>query len=179
MYLTYIFLDLKKLRRRQYQQKRKQSQGKDATAVPQKKRCRKVSRLDEDYDTFIDNFMIQLRQLQPMAVLEPLLGRNYGVCPIFGSGELLKIVSQKDYNTRTGDLIGSYGSANIPGVSDHYNTQPFGELEPLPPQQPISTQRGFYDQEFPPLKLDDCTYDSNKLTTFKFFFLFHKNYYFS
>lgn len=105
--------------------------------------------------------MIQLRQLQPMAVLEPLLGRNYGVCPIFGSGELLKIVSQKDYNTRTGDLIGLYGSANIPGVSDHYNTQPFGELEPLPPQQPISTQRGFYDQEFPPLKLDDCTYNNN------------------
>lgn len=100
--------------------------------------------------------MIQLRQLQPMAVLEPLLGRNYGVCPIFGSGDLTKIGSQKDYSTRTGDLVGSYGSATLPGVSDHYNTQPFGELEPLPPQQPASTQRGFYDQEFPPLKLDDC-----------------------
>ncbi|KAI4497783.1 hypothetical protein M0802_007109 [Mischocyttarus mexicanus] len=148
--------DLKKLRRRQYQQKRKQSQGKDALTVPQKKRCKKVSRLDEDYDTFVDNFMIQLRQLPPMAVLEPLLGSNYGVCPIFGSGDLSKIVNQKDYNTRTGDLIGSYGSANLPGVSDHYNTQPFGELEPLPPQQPVSTQRGFYDQEFPPLKLDDA-----------------------
>lgn len=147
--------DLKKMKRRQYQQKRKQSQGKDATAATQKKRARKVSRLDEDYDTFIDNLMAQLRQLQPMAVLEPLLGRNYGVCPIFGSGDLSKISSQKDYNTRTGDLIGSYGSATLPGVSDHYNTQPFGELEPLPPQQPASTQRGFYDQEFPPLKLDD------------------------
>lgn len=147
--------DLKKLKRRQYQQKRKQSQGKDAAAAPQKKRARKVSRLDEDYDTFIDNLMTQLRQLQPMAVLEPLLGKNYGVCPIFGSGDLTKIGSQKDYNTRTGDLVGSYGSATLPGVSDHYNTQPFGELEPLPPQQPASTQRGFYDQEFPPLKLDD------------------------
>ncbi|XP_024945171.1 histone-lysine N-methyltransferase 2C isoform X3 [Cephus cinctus] len=147
--------DLKKLKRRQYQQKRRQSQGKDAAAAPQKKRSRKVSRLDEDYDTFIDNLMTQLRQLQPMAVLEPLLGRNYGVCPIFGSGDLSKIGNQKDYNTRTGDLTGSYGSASLFGVADHYNTQPFGELEPLPPQQPASTQRGFYDQEFAPLKLDD------------------------
>lgn len=151
-----FFSDLKKLKRRQYQQKRKQSQGKDAVAAPQKKRARKVSRLDEDYDTFIDNLMTQLRQLQPMAVLEPLLGRNYGVCPIFGSGDLMKIGSQKDYNTRTGDLVGLNGSSTLPGISDHYNTQPFGELEPLPPQQPASTQRGFYDQEFPPLKLDDC-----------------------
>lgn len=149
--------DLKKLKRRQ---KRKQSQGKDATAPPQKKRSRKVSRMDENYDTFIDNLMTQLRQLQPMAVLEPLLGRNYGVCPIFGSGDLAKIGSQKDYNTRTGDLTGAYGAATLLGISDHYNTQPFGELEPSPPQQPSSTQRGFYDQEFPPLKLDDCKYIS-------------------
>ncbi|XP_029659206.1 histone-lysine N-methyltransferase trr, partial [Formica exsecta] len=147
--------DLKKLKRRQYQQKRKQSQGKDAVTAPQKKRSRKVSRLDEDYETFVENLMTQLRQLQPMVVLEPLLGRNYGVCPIFGCGDLVKIGSQKDYNTRIGDLIGNYGSASLPGISDHYNTQPFGELNPLSPQQPSTTQRGFYEQEFPPLKLDD------------------------
>jgi len=99
--------------------------------------------------------MTQLRQLQPMAVLEPHLSRNYGVCPIFGCGDLIKIGSQKDYNARIGDLIGNYGSASLSGISDHYNTQPFGELDPLPPQQPSTTQRGFYDQEFPPLKLDD------------------------
>lgn len=154
--IWYFSTDMKKLRRRQYQQKRRQSQGKDATAPTQKKRSRKVSRMDEDYDTFIDNLMIQLRQLPPMSVLEPLLGRNYGVCPIFGSGELAKIGMQKDYNTRTGDLTGVYGAATLLGISDHYNTQPFGELEPSTPQQPASTQRGFYDQEFPPLKLDDC-----------------------
>lgn len=117
-----------------------------------------MSRLDEDYDTFVDNLMSQLRQLQPMAVLEPLLGRNYGVCPIFGSGDLSKIGTQRDYNTRTGDLTGSYGAASLQGTADHYNTQPFGELEPSPAQQAPSTQRGFYDQEFAPLKLDDCTY---------------------
>lgn len=99
--------------------------------------------------------MAQLRQLQPMTVLEPHLSRNYGVCPIFGCGDLIKIGSQKDYNARIGDLIGTYGSGSLPGISDHYNTQPFGELDPLPPQQPPTTQRGFYDQEFPPLKLDD------------------------
>ncbi|XP_011303059.1 histone-lysine N-methyltransferase 2C isoform X3 [Fopius arisanus] len=148
--------DLKKLKRRQYQQKRRQSQGKDASAQPQKKRSRKVSRLDEDYDTFIDNLMVQLRQLPQMTVLEPLLGRNYGVCPIFGSGDLSKIGNQRDYNTRTGDCSGVYGVARLLGVSDHYNTHPFGEQEPSTPQQPASTQRGFYDQEFPPLKLDDA-----------------------
>lgn len=151
-------LDLKKLKRRQYQQKRKQSQGKDATTAPQKKRSRKISRYDEDYDTFVDNLITQLRQLPPMTVLEPLLGRNFGVCPIFGCGDLTKIGSQKDYNARTGDLIGGYGSASLPGISDHYNTQPFGELDPLSPQQPSITQRGFYEQEFLPLKLDDCAY---------------------
>lgn len=157
--LTLLFFsDLKKLKRRQYQQKRKQSQGKDASTAPQKKRSRKVSRMDEDYDTFVDNLMAQLRHLPPMVVLEPLLGRNYGVCPIYGCGDLAKIASQKDYNVRIGDLTGNYGSANLPGVSDHYNTQPFGELDPLPPQQPPSTQRGFYDQEFPSLKLDECKY---------------------
>lgn len=154
--LRVFIVDLKKIKRRQYQQKRRQSQGKDAAMAPQKKRSRKVSRMDEDYDTFIDNLMIQLRQLQPMAVLEPLLGKNYGVCPIFGSGDLSKIGSQTDYNTRMGDLIGVYGDARLSGISDYYNTQPFGELEPLPPQPPVSTQRSFYDQEFPPLKLDDC-----------------------
>lgn len=127
-----------------------------------------MSRLDEDYDTFVDNLMAQLRQLQPMAVLEPLLGRNYGVCPIYGCGDLTKIASQRDYNARVGDLTGSYGAANLPGLSDHYNTQPFGELDPLPPQQPPSTQRGFYDQEFPPLKLDDCECRVKSFVSFQF-----------
>ncbi|XP_043479344.1 histone-lysine N-methyltransferase 2C-like isoform X5 [Leptopilina heterotoma] len=157
--------DLKKLKRRQYQQKRRQSQGKDAVMGPQKKRARKEPRLVEDYDTYIDNVMLQLRQLPGMAVLEPLLSRNYGVCPVFGSGDLSKIGTAKDYNTRTGDLIGSYGSARISGISDHYNTQPFGELDPLPPVPPVSTQRGFYDQEFPPLKFDDNDRKDNMSAT--------------
>lgn len=129
--------------------------------------------------------MTQLRQLQPMAVLEPLLGRNYGVCPIYGCGDLAKIAGQRDYNARVGDLTGSYGAANFPGMSDHYNTQPFGELDPLPPQQPPSTQRGFYDQEFPPLKLDDCEFRERERESEEFSSLlilisrhFYRNFYY-
>lgn len=128
--------------------------------APQKKRARiKVcSRLDEDYDSYIDNLMVQLRQLPPMAVLEPRLGKHYGVCPVFGSGDLSKFGGRTEYNSRTGELIGTYGKARVTGISDHYNTQPFGELEPLPPLPPVSSIRSFYDQEFPPLRLDDCKY---------------------
>ena len=97
--------------------------------------------------------MVQLRQLAPMNVLEPALSRNYAVCSIFGSGDLTKLSTSREYTTRQGDLRGTFGVANLPHVSDHYNTQPFGDLPPLPAPPPVSTQRGFYDQEFSPLKL--------------------------
>lgn len=119
------------------------------------------SKVDEDYDTYIENLMTQLRQLPPMSVLEPALSRNYAVCPIFGSGDLTKIGMSRDYSTRQGDLKGTFGVAHLAHVSDHYNTQPFGDLPPLPPQPPVSTQRGFYDQEFAALKLEndgECSY---------------------
>jgi len=113
------------------------------------------SKLDEDYDTYIENLMTQFRQLPPMSVLEPALSRNYAVCSIFGSGDLTKIGMTRDYSTRQGDLKGTFGVAHLAHVSDHYNTQPFGDLPPLPPQPPVSTQRGFYDQEFAALKLEN------------------------
>ncbi|PNF41242.1 hypothetical protein B7P43_G01489 [Cryptotermes secundus] len=153
-------LDIKKIKRRLYQQKRRQSQGKEPAAsggTPKKQRIRKVSgsKVDEDYDTYIENLMAQLRQLQPMSVLEPALSRNYAVCSIFGSGDLAKIGMTRDYSTRQGDLKGTFGGAYLAHVSDHYNTQPFGDLPPLPPHPPVSTQRGFYDQEFAALKLEN------------------------
>jgi histone-lysine N-methyltransferase MLL3 len=113
------------------------------------------SKVDEDYDTYIENLMMQLRQLPPMSVLEPALSRNYAVCSIFGSGDLTKIGTTRDYSTRHGDLKGAFCAACLPHVSDYYKTQPFGDLAPLPPQPPVSTQRGFYDQEFAALKLEN------------------------
>lgn len=158
-------LEAKKRKRREYQQKRRQMQNNqkiEATSTSTKKRPRKGSKVEEDYDTFIDNLMAQLRQLQPMQVQEPMLGKNYGVCPVFGLGDLSKIVTAKEYNIRFGDLIGEFGTARIPNVADFYNAKPFGEEEPIPEKPPVSTQRGFYDQEFSPIRLDTDS-DEKKL----------------
>lgn len=154
--------ELKKLKRRAYQQKRRQNQimGKD-TAVQPKKRPRKGSKVEEDYDTYIDGVLHQLRTLPPMTVAEPVLNKNFAVVPIFGCGDLTKL-GNKDYDSRLGDLNGIYGNAVLPGSSDFYNTKPYGDAEPLPEKTPASTQRGFYDQEFPLIKFnvdEDKKYD--------------------
>ncbi|VVD00696.1 unnamed protein product [Leptidea sinapis] len=153
--------EAKKRKRREYQQKkRKQLQmnskaaaenGINATA---KKRPRKGSRYEEDYDTFIDNLMGQLRLLPPMQIQEPALTTNFAVCPLFGSGDLTKL-KNKDYDILKGDLVGEFGNAKIPNVADYYNTKPFGDEEPIPEKPPASTQRGFYDQEFQPILFEE------------------------
>lgn len=93
--------------------------------------------------------MLQLRQLPPLAVLEPSLARNHSSCPAFGSGDLSRI------GPLTGELRGRYGAASLPSISDYYSTRPFGPLQPLPPPPPPTTQRGFYDQEFAAVRLDN------------------------
>lgn len=157
-------LELKKMKRRQYQQKRRQNQimSKDLTGQP-KKRQRKSSKLEEDYDTFVENLMVQLRQLPPMTVTEPVLGRNYSVCALYGSGELGK-VSNRGYDSRSGELVGLFGDSIKPETSNYYDTKPYGEEDPLPEKPPASTQRLFYDQEFPPIKFD--TDDDRRLELF-------------
>lgn len=147
--------ELKKKKRREYQKNRRQMQILSNKEQHQtKKKPRKSTRQEEDYDTYIDSLMLQLRQLPPMQILEPLLPRNYGVCQLFGTGDLSKFTNVKDYSIATGDLSGVYGNALIPNVADFYNTKPFG-LKVAPPEPvPVSTQRGFYDQEFPPIKFE-------------------------
>ncbi|KAL3280233.1 hypothetical protein HHI36_017729 [Cryptolaemus montrouzieri] len=147
--------ELKKQKRRLYQQKRRQNQlqSKEALGQP-KKRPRKSSKVEEDYDTYIDSVLAQLRALPSMNVSEPLLNRNFGVVPVFGSGDSTKL-GTKEYDSRHGDLKGTYGDAIVPGYLDYYETKPFGDSEPLPEKPPISTQRGFYDKEFPPIKFDN------------------------
>jgi F/Y-rich N-terminus/PHD-zinc-finger like domain len=111
-----------------------------------KKRFRKGSKYEEDYDAYIESTMTQLRALPPLTILEPQLGRNYSVCPAFGSGDLSKLCERKI--GRNGDLKGVFGAATLGGVSDYYNTRPFGDGLPVPPLPVPSTQRGFYHQEF-------------------------------
>ncbi|RZC33964.1 histone-lysine N-methyltransferase 2C-like [Asbolus verrucosus] len=145
--------ELKKQKRRMYQQKRRQNQIMNKEAVGQpKKRPRKSSKVDEDYDTYIDGVLAQLRTLPPMVVSEPVLNRNFSILPVFGS-DLSKLAAS-DYDSRFGELKGDYGNAVVPGYSDFYNTHPYGDAEPLPEKPPASTQRGFYDQEFPLIKFD-------------------------
>nr|XP_034830079.1 uncharacterized protein LOC117987231 [Maniola hyperantus] len=154
--------EAKRRKRREYQQKkRKQMQlnmkaaaENNMNAVNTKKRPRKGSRYEEDYDTFIDNLMAQLRLLPPMQIQEPALTTNFAVCPLFGSGDLTKL-KNKDYDILKGDLVGDFGNAKIPSVADYYNTKPFGDEEPLPEKPAASTQRGFYDQEFQPIVFDE------------------------
>lgn len=146
--------EIKKMKRRAYQQKRRMNQmlGKETAGQP-KKRPRKSSKVEEDYDSYIDSVLAQLRNLPPMNVAEPILNRNFSVVPIYGAGDLLRL-GLRDYDSRIGDLVGTYGNAVLPDVSDYYSTQPYGDLEPLPEKTPASTQRGFYDQEFPLIKFD-------------------------
>lgn len=154
--------EAKKRKRREYQQKKRKQLQMNMKAAAEnnlnsakaKSRPRKGSRYEEDYDTFIDNLMSQLRLLPSMQIQEPALTTNFAVCPLFGSGDLTKL-KNKDYDILKGDLVGEFGNAKIPNVADYYNTKPFGDEEPLAEKPPTSTQRGFYDQEFQPIVFDD------------------------
>lgn len=155
-------MEIKRRKRREYQKNRRQmqTQSKEAAnhnnaTASSKKKPRKISattKVEEDYDTFIDNLIGQLKLLQPMQILEPLLSRNYGICPAYGSGDLTKFGCDKDYSAVNGDLKGNYGHADLPSIADVYNTKPFGCKSPLSEQHNASTHYGFYDQEFSPIK---------------------------
>lgn len=145
--------EIKKAKRRQYQSKRKQAAaaaaaaaGKEPPAVP-KKRPRKAGKPEEDFDGFIDNFMIQLRQLPPVGIVEPDLGHSYNICPVFGAGDYSKL-NVKGYDLRFGDLSGMIGRCSLKSGSDYYNTKPFGKIVAPPAEKSPPSHRGFYNQEF-------------------------------
>lgn len=144
---TKIFEEIKQKKRRQYQSKRKAPiVGKEPASAP-KKRPRKAGKPEEDFDGFIDNFMIQLRQLPPVGIVEPDLGHSYNIWPVFGGGDYSKL-NVKCYDMRYGDLMGDLGRYSLKYSSDYYNTKPFGKAAPLPIEKPPPTHRGFYNQEF-------------------------------
>ena len=151
--------ELKKKKRREYQKNRRQMQMSKEKGL---KKPRKLQKSEEDYDSFMDNLMMHIKALPQMQILEPLLPKNFGVCPMYGCSELNKLSSSKRYDITCGELTGIYGKSEIQNVSDFYNTIPFGMLEPKSEQAPVSTQRGFYDQEFPPIKFEEEDHHRSK-----------------
>ncbi|XP_063696250.1 histone-lysine N-methyltransferase 2C-like isoform X2 [Culicoides brevitarsis] len=149
-------LELKKKKRREYQKNRRQQQLLKNEQLKTLKKTKKPSKYEEDYDTFIDNLITQIRQLPPMQVLEPLLPRNYNVCAMHGTGDLSKFSTQKNYSFINGDLVGEFGKAELPSVGDYFNIKPFGYKDPVPKAIPVSTQWGFYDAEFPIIRFDEA-----------------------
>uniref|UniRef100_A0A1L8DX99 Putative histone-lysine n-methyltransferase trr n=1 Tax=Nyssomyia neivai TaxID=330878 RepID=A0A1L8DX99_9DIPT len=155
-------LEMKKRKRREYQKSRRQMQILSKEAMSSKKRPRKFSKIEEDYDTFIDNLMVQLRQLQHMQILEPTLCRNFGVGPVFGCGDLSKMGPM--CGASEGELVGEYGAAELPNIPDFYTTNPFGaRTPPCTKDATTSTHYGFYDQEFSPM-----TFDAEEETRYKY-----------
>lgn len=151
--------ELKKKKRREYQKNRRQMQ---MSKEKGQKKPRKLQKSEEDYDSFMDNLMVHIKALPQMQILEPLLPKNFGVCPIYGCSELNKLSVSKRYNILSGELSGCYGNAELCNTSDFYNTKPFGLLNAKSEQLPVSTQRGFYDQEFPPIKFEEEDHHRNK-----------------
>lgn len=141
----------KKARKRS-QQARRKSQSKD-TKVQPAKRARQGSRVEEDYDAYIENVMQQLRGMPPLTIMEPEVPKNFNLCPMFGSGDLSKL-GRRDYNHRQGLLEGKEGHLTVKNITDYYSTQPFGDKPPMvTPAKTNPTQRGFYIHEFTPPKI--------------------------
>ena len=120
-----------------------------ADSAMAKKRARKGSRVDDsDYDSYLDSVMSQLKNLPPVATVEPRLHHFYNACPVLGCGEMPKSFGY-DLDTKLGCLEGGYGFASLPNEGDYYNTMPFGPEPPVPNIKTVTiTAKGFYNQEF-------------------------------
>lgn len=151
--------ELKKKKRREYQKNRRQMQMSKEKGL---KKPRKLQKSEEDYDSFTDNLMMHIKALPQMQILEPLLPKNFGVCPIYGCTELNKLSSSRRYDITCGELTGTYGNAELNTASDFYSSKLFGIVDTKVEQAPVSTQRGFYDQEFPPIKFEEEDHHRSK-----------------
>ncbi|XP_054736532.1 histone-lysine N-methyltransferase trr isoform X1 [Anastrepha obliqua] len=156
-------IESRKKRKREYQKHRRQLlSGKELTAntvnstssVPgSKKKSRKLSKIEEDYDNFIDNLMVNLKQMKPLQVLEPLLNRNFVVCSTYGlSSNLPRGVNSKENGDifLTPPLLGEYGNAHRSNAVTLYDSGPFFSSECTKEKQLSTIQNDFYDQEFLP-----------------------------
>ena len=51
-------------------------------------------KMDEDYDSFVDSLMTELRQLPPLPITQPLLIQTYSAGLPYGAGDGTKINSK-------------------------------------------------------------------------------------
>lgn len=160
-------LEAKRRKRREYQKQRRQMQIRDkelaaaasgaaaqASAKKKPKKATPTAKIDEDFDTYIDNLVGQLKSMPPMQILEPSLNRHYTICTAYGAGDMSKFGTSRE-SRLTGRLIAEYGRAELAGTADYYNTKPFGAKSPITEQHSSSTHYGFYDQEFSPIKFSN------------------------
>ena len=143
--------EIKRAKKRAQNQARRKSQSKDAKVQPAK-RPRQGSRVEEDYDTYIESMMAQLRSMPPLTIMEPDVPRNFNVCTIYGSGEVAKL-GRKDHDHRRGVLEGQEGAMIVKNMMDYYDTQPFGNKLPVITPMKSGPPKGFYNQEFTPPKI--------------------------
>ncbi|KFM63415.1 Histone-lysine N-methyltransferase MLL3, partial [Stegodyphus mimosarum] len=135
----------KPVKRKRPKKKKLEQQGKPDGVLAKKKCRRSSSKVEEGYETYVENLMTKLTNLPPLRILEPNIKPNFNAVPVFGSGDL---------NVKENQLKGHFGSATIPGQSDIYSFYPYAKEQPsssaiLPPSSP--PYRGFYNQEFPNL----------------------------
>ena len=119
----------------------------------QKKRPRKGSTKtdDTDFDVYMEQISMQLKNLPPVLTQEPHLHSCYNACQIFGMGELPKTFGFEDVDTKRGKLDGTYADPHVPDEGEYYDVLPFGPDPPVPSLRKLnSTARAFYKHEFDP-----------------------------
>ncbi|KAL9913079.1 trithorax-related isoform 1-T1 [Glossina fuscipes fuscipes] len=165
-------VEIRRKRKREQQKQRRQvcSNTKDTNAntsntfafnsnpVSSKKRSRKSHKLEEDYDSFIDNLLLHMRQMQPLQVLEPHLSVNYDVCKIYGWKNSPRSADNKSpvkdnrqtekVNILQRELQGEYGSAYLPNKVPFYDSINFNYQDNKDDLHSSTIQNNYYDQEF-------------------------------
>ena len=119
----------------------------------QKKRPRKGSTKteDTDFDVYMEQISMQLKNLPPVLTQEPHLDSCYNACQIFGMGDLPRTFGFEDVDTKRGRLDGTYADPHIPDEGEYYDVLPFGPDPPVPSLRKLnSTARAFYKHEFDP-----------------------------
>ncbi|XP_055953683.1 histone-lysine N-methyltransferase 2C-like isoform X4 [Argiope bruennichi] len=133
----------KPLKRKRPKKKKLEPQGKPDGVVVKKKCRRSSSKLEDNFDPYVETLNYKITNLPQLRIIEPNIQPNYTAIPVSGAG---------DMNVKDHQLKGRYGRATIPGQSDIYSCSPYTKETPastaiLPPSSP--PYRGFYNQEFP------------------------------